>query len=147
MHTLELAKVKDFLKVKDEEELKMLASGDEGVKKAATLELWLRFLKVKDEEELKMLVDKDEGIKKAATRLMELSADETARAIREAQIKARRDHFGQIAYARQEGREEGREEGRRATAQNLLRLGVALDTIITATGLSEEEILALQTTS
>jgi hypothetical protein len=49
---------------------------------------------VKNEEELRMLAEKDAGIKKAAARLVELSADETARAIREAQIKARRDHFG-----------------------------------------------------
>jgi predicted transposase YdaD len=77
-------------------------------------------------------------------------------ALREAQAKARRDHFAQLAGAREEGREEGeaigeargREEGeargRRATAQSLLRLDVPLETIIAATGLAREEILALQ---
>jgi predicted transposase/invertase (TIGR01784 family) len=123
IHTLELTKVKD----------------DQTI-----LGLWLEFLKVKTEEELRMLAEKDAGIKKAATRLMELSADETARAIREAQIKARRDHFGQIAYARQEGEAIGEARGRRATARSLLRMGIALETIISATGLSKEDILALR---
>ena len=110
---------------------------------------WLEFLKAESEEELAMLANKNEGVKKAATRLIALSADEAARALHEAQAKARRDHFAQLASARQEGREEGREEGeargRRATAQSLLRLGISVETIITATGLSREEILVLQT--
>jgi predicted transposase/invertase (TIGR01784 family) len=118
---------------------------------------WLGFLKAENEEELVMLASRNEEVKKAVTRLIELSADETARALREAQAKARRDHFAQLASAREEGkaigeargREEGREEGemrgRRATAQSLLRLGVPVETVIAATGFSEEEILALRT--
>jgi predicted transposase YdaD len=87
-----------------------------------------------------------------ATRLIELSADEKARAIREAALKARIDHFAQIASAREEGeaigeargREEGRMEERRATAWSLLQMGIALETIMVATRLSREEILALR---
>jgi predicted transposase/invertase (TIGR01784 family) len=101
---------------------------------------WLEFLKVESEEELAMLANRNEEVKKAATRLIELSSDESARAIREAQARARRDHFAQLANAR----EEGEARGRRATAQSLLRLGVPLETILTATGLAKEEILALQ---
>jgi predicted transposase/invertase (TIGR01784 family) len=130
-----------------------------------TLWDWLGFLKAESEEELAMLASKNEEVKKAVTRLIELSADETARAIREAQAKARRDHFAQLASAREEGEALGRKEGeargqkegeargqkdgeargRRATAQSLLRLGIPLETIIAATGLSGEEILALRT--
>jgi predicted transposase/invertase (TIGR01784 family) len=105
---------------------------------------WLEFLKAESEEELAMLADKNEGVKKAATRLIALSADEAARALHEAQAKARRDHFAQLASARQEGCEEGETRGRRATAQSLLRLGISVETIITATGLPREEILVLQ---
>ena len=47
-------------------------------------------------------------------------------------------------YARKEGREEGREEKTRETARNFLHLGVAVDIISKATGLSEKEILALK---
>jgi hypothetical protein len=43
------------------------------------------------------------------------------------------------------GREEGEAQGRRAVAQSLLRLGISMETIIAATGFSEEEILALRT--
>jgi predicted transposase/invertase (TIGR01784 family) len=149
---------------------------------------WLKFLKAKSEEELEMLASKDVDVKKAATRLIELSADEKARSIREAQEKARRDHSAQMRYAieeglrkgieeglregiekglregreeglregieeglrkgieegREEGREEGEMRGRRATARSLLQLGVALETIMAATGFSEEETLALR---
>ena len=53
---------------------------------------------------------------------------------------------GQIAAAREmgqvAGREIGREEGKRTTARNLLELGVDMDTIVKATGLTREEILA-----
>ena len=51
-------------------------------------------------------------------------------------------------YARKEGLKEGREQGReektRETARNFLKLGVAVDIIAKATGLSEQEILALK---
>ena len=60
------------------------------------------------------------------------------------QIAAARE-MGQVAgreIGRKEGREEGREEGKRTTARNLLELGVDMDTIVKATGLTREEILA-----
>jgi predicted transposase/invertase (TIGR01784 family) len=38
------------------------------------------------------------------------------------------------------GREEGREEGKIITAHNLLQLGVDVETIAKATGLSADEI-------
>ena len=55
---------------------------------------------------------------------------------------------GQIAAAREmgevagfeRGREEGREEGKIITARNLLQLGIDVETIAKATGLSAEEI-------
>ena len=60
------------------------------------------------------------------------------------QIAAARE-MGQVAgreIGRKEGREKGREEGKRTTARNLLELGVDMDTIVKATGLTREEILA-----
>ena len=45
---------------------------------------------------------------------------------------------------RQEGRQEGREEQNRENARNLLLLGVPIETITKATGLSEEEVKKLQ---
>lgn len=42
-----------------------------------------------------------------------------------------------------EGREEGREEERAKNAKSLMQLGVPVETIVQATGLTEEEIAAL----
>lgn len=44
---------------------------------------------------------------------------------------------------RRQGREEGKKEGIRAVAQNMLKLGIALNTIVQATELSEKEVLEL----
>lgn len=45
---------------------------------------------------------------------------------------------------REEGRLEGREEATRETARKLLQLGVAVETIVAATGLLEETVVQLQ---
>ena len=45
---------------------------------------------------------------------------------------------------RGQGLKEGREEKTRENARNFLHLGVAVDIIAKATGLSEQEILALK---
>jgi predicted transposase/invertase (TIGR01784 family) len=72
---------------------------------------WMKFFSAKSKEELEMLATKDAGVKKAVNRLFELSADEAARSIREAQNKARRDHFAQLVYAREEGETAGEMRG------------------------------------
>ena len=66
-----------------------------------------------------------------------------------------RDRQNQLDYARkvaetkgrEKGLEEGRKEGRKQanvqTASNLLSLGVPVDTIAKATGLSEQEVREL----
>lgn len=62
-------------------------------------------------------------------------------------MTTQRDIANQFAYARKEGMELGMEKGmeqeRVNNARNFLHLGVAVDIISKATGLSEEEILAL----
>ena len=45
-----------------------------------------------------------------------------------------------IEKGRKEGEERGREEGRKETAKNLKRIGLDIDKIVEATGLSKEEI-------
>lgn len=63
-------------------------------------------------------------------------------------MTTQRDIANQFAYARKEGMELGMEKGmeqeRGNNARNFLHLGVAVDIISKATGLSEEEILALR---
>lgn len=48
-----------------------------------------------------------------------------------------------VKTEREEGREEGRAEGVRESARNLKKLGIAIDVISQATGLSPEEIECL----
>ena len=50
------------------------------------------------------------------------------------------DYYNIIESAEKRAREEGREEGKLVTARNLLKLGVDLDTIVEATGLTKNEI-------
>ena len=58
-----------------------------------------------------------------------------------------RDIRNQIRYAEKHGREEGREEGkaeqRMESARSLKSLGVDIDTIAKALGLTAEEVQAL----
>ena len=62
-------------------------------------------------------------------------------------IKVYRDNLVTLEFAeqkgRKEGREEGREEGKEETARNLKKMGVSLEIISKATGLSIEKIEAL----
>lgn len=78
----------------------------------------------------------------ATRRLVELSADDKARMIAEAREKNRRDV---AAYAK-DAREEGRIEGRRETARKMLRHSRPQEEIAEMTGLSRQEIEALQNT-
>ncbi len=50
---------------------------------------------------------------------------------------------GEREYAREEGKAEGRAEGQSDVAKNLKNLGVPIDIIIQATGLTKEQIDAL----
>ena len=65
--------------------------------------------------------------------------------------KAMKDEFARLVennYAwsqgKEEGREEGREEAKLDTARNLLKLGVPMETVVQATGLSPEQVEALR---
>jgi predicted transposase/invertase (TIGR01784 family) len=113
---------------------------------------WLRFLRVGNKEELTMLTQQNPYIAKAMSILAELSANEEVRREAEAREKMRRDIAARQSWlvnqgmeqgreqGRKEGREQGRKEGLAEVAKNLLRQGVSRDVIVTATGLSPEEI-------
>jgi predicted transposase/invertase (TIGR01784 family) len=112
---------------------------------------WLRFLKAETEEEFKMIAEKSPVINEAYCKLQVMSEDEANRMIYEARLKAQRDEYSRIQGARQEGRQEGRKEGRtegrrerdKEVARNLKQLGIAIEQIAQATGLSAEAIAAL----
>jgi len=104
------------------------------------LHRWLLFLDEKlPEDQLEELMSMDPVIKKAEERLEWLSSDEETLRLYEAREFSRYERNSIIADAKEEGREEGRKE----IARNLLALGVELQKIAEATGLSEEEIKKL----
>ena len=73
----------------------------------------------------------------AATRLGMTYDEEVAY---QRSLKRMWDYDAGLWSAKQEGLEEGKAEGMRNVAANMKKLGIDLDTIIKATGLSKEEI-------
>jgi len=90
------------------------------------------------------VVKMDNTILKAQERQDHISSDEDALLIYEMRQKAQWDHISEMNYAREEGMKEGLEKGtqeeRFRTASNFKKLGVSLEIIAQATGLSVEEI-------
>lgn len=87
-----------------------------------------------------MAVKKNKLLKKAQDEVDYLTGDPEIRRVLELQEKWAWDEQFYRNIARKEGREEGKEESKREIAKKFLNLGVELDKIIEATGLSKEEI-------
>lgn len=101
---------------------------------------WLAFLDDEDKELVDMAVKKNKLLKKAQDEVDYLTGDPEIRRVLELQEKWAWDEQFYRNIARKEGREEGKEESKREIAKKFLNLGVELDKIIEATGLSKEEI-------
>jgi predicted transposase/invertase (TIGR01784 family) len=132
VHTLELCKIKD----EDDSD---------------RLNYWMRFIKAEGEIELKAVAERDPLIKKAVARLMELSADESARMLYDLREKERMDIEDMLDDVRNKERmdREDREEQARKDkaleiARNLIEMNIAIEQIIKATGLTREEIEKLR---
>ncbi len=57
---------------------------------------------------------------------------------------AERDRFSGLQAARKEGHKEGMKEGMKKTARNALTMGIPVEQVPKITGLSEDEVRALQ---
>ena len=117
---------------------------------------------MKKKKESKQLKEKsrEEGIKEAMDELSVLSMDKATRAEYEARIKELNDFHAVKTTSYKEGMEKGREEGIKEgvekgkaegerkkaieTAKNLLKMGLPIEQVAQATGLSVEEISELQ---
>jgi predicted transposase/invertase (TIGR01784 family) len=100
---------------------------------------WLRFLNAETEEEFKMLATKNPMIEEAYCKLQEMSENEANRMIYEARLKAQRDEYSRLQGAFQKGQEKRDRE----IARNFKQLGIAIEQIAQATGLSPDEIANL----
>jgi len=97
---------------------------------------WMKFINSNDGEVIEMLAERNPQMRKAVGVLKELSADERARMLFEEREKARRDIASMMGGVRR--------EERFIIAQKLLKRNRPIDEIIEDTGLTNEEILALQ---
>jgi predicted transposase/invertase (TIGR01784 family) len=118
---------------------------------------WLQFLRAKEKEEFEMIAERNPEIRKAVDSLYEMSADEKVRAEYEMRLKAWRDWESQKEDSYQEGIQkgrlegltegiqkgltEGREEALLETARKLMAMGLSIDQITAATGLSAESLI------
>jgi len=83
-----------------------------------------------------VLAKKNPVMKKATLRLLELSADEKARQLYEARLKEQRDISTREYGARQ--------DERFTIARNALRRNMPIDDVVDITGLSFDDVEALQ---
>jgi predicted transposase/invertase (TIGR01784 family) len=130
IHTLELKKLPDISNAMKPKETELLN--------------WLKLIRAEDEEELEMLATKSPKIKETVAILKKLSANEEARLIYEAREKAQRDELTRLAGARTEGIAEGEYSASVKMAKNLLLREISPDIISESSGLSLEEIHALE---
>ncbi|UQZ83232.1 PD-(D/E)XK nuclease family transposase [Paenibacillus konkukensis] len=112
---------------------------------------WLMFLKGADKSNWEVLTMNEPMLKKAMDTLEFLSQDAAARMAYDARMKALSDEKSRIEGALEEGLaigiekgiEKGIERGKAETALKLLELGIDIQTIAKATGMSTEEISTL----
>lgn len=87
-------------------------------------------------------------IREAKNQLVKMSNDKTQRGLYEMREKRIKDEISALSKAKEEGIKEGIKEGEKEgiikTAKNLLAMGLDLETISKATGLSIDEIKSLR---
>ena len=100
-----------------------------------------------DQAMVDSLVGQDKIFAEIDEAYRKFTADPELRYIYEARLKARLDRNSMMGEARDdglaEGEETGIEKGKVETARNLKRIGVAIDTIVQATGLTKEVVEGL----
>ena len=110
-------------------------------------ESWCYLLKNSDkmsERECSELVKKGKDMGEAVKQLWDISQDDMVLERIEAEEKVRRDHVGQMAWAKKQSREEGRTEGRTEVALKMLERGSEMEFIMECTGLDEKELKRLK---
>lgn len=116
-------------------ELKKLYNSEIPKDENDPLVMWMEFIDGK-REVIDVLSKKNDDINYAYDLLKIISKDKKARMEYEARLAAIRDEMTRLHVAKEEGKQEGKIE----VAENLINLELDVNTIIKATGLTEEEI-------
>ena len=101
---------------------------------------WLAFIDDNNKELIDMAENKNETLKKARIEMNYLTGDAEVRRLAELREKWEMDRVSAINHATRVGMQKGMEKGIIKTAQNLIKMGMPIEQIAKATGLSEEEI-------
>jgi len=105
------------------------------------LQRWLSFFREDiSKEELKELMDMDVDIRKAEEKIEYLSSDPKTLELYKSRERSLHERANMISSAKDDGINEKAIEA----ATNLLKLGVSIDIIIKAIGLSEEKIIQIK---
>ena len=104
------------------------------------LDKWLYFIKHLEDFQTIPSIFSDEVFSQAFEKAALAKLGQTELASYENSLKVYRDLKGVIDTAFEEGKFEGKLEGKLETAKSLKKLGVSIETIIQATGLSKEAI-------
>lgn len=112
------------------------------------LDQWMQFIGDINEKGVKEAMEKNEVIKKAKEELEYLTGDEEVRRLAELRDKAIRDEKTNLRGAREEGIKLGEVKGEKKEkiriVKNLIKGNVDINIIISATGLTKEEIEKLK---
>jgi predicted transposase/invertase (TIGR01784 family) len=105
------------------------------------LHRWLTYLDPASPGKLvEEIINMDTAIRKAEEKLTLVSSDKEALHAYQMREMALSDWTSGVNFARQEGHKEGKIEGKIETAKNLKAMGIAVEQITHATGLTAGEI-------
>ena len=112
------------------------------------LNQWLAFIDDTDRRLIKMAEKKNKVLEKARVEINYLTGDAEVKWLEELREKWEMDRISAISYAEKRGKEIGEDIGRKKEkeeiAKKLLEQNVDMETIISATGLTEQEIESLK---
>ena len=105
---------------------------------------WMEFLKNPESEKVRSLELTISEIREAKDELIRISNDKEQRLLYEMRSKTLKDKNSALNEAERPGLEKAIEKGIEKVAKNLLDMGIPINEIILATGLSENEILNIK---
>ncbi|PJI10439.1 MULTISPECIES: Rpn family recombination-promoting nuclease/putative transposase [Clostridium] len=105
---------------------------------------WMEFIGAKSKEVMEMLASKNKDIKEAYDKLQIISKDEESRMAYEAREAEIHDQMTRLKAAREEGITQGAAEKAVRIAENLLKMGLTVEQVASASELTKEKVIELK---